>query len=116
MGVDFLRSKRLLHTKAWNYQILRRADDIFSEPGKQPSRVFRISMRGDARFCIGSEILIRRLSDGSVILAQEISHISHVEHPASELLIALDTHEGILAGRVYEYFDDLNVVDIETEF
>src|SRR3990167_1705209 len=102
MGVDFLRNKRQPHKKAWNLQMLRKTDDLFADEPKRPNRVFRSTLQGAANLCNGSEVLIRRLRDGNV-------------RPASDLLRALDTHNGILAGRVYECFADLGIVDIEAE-
>ena len=55
------------------------------------------------------------MSDGNVVISQDVSLVGGIDRPASDLLRALDTHNGILAGRVYECFDDLGIVDIEAE-
>ena len=115
MGVDFLRNKRQPHKKAWNLQILRKTDDLFADGPKRPNRVFRSILQGSANLCNGSEVLIRRLSDGNVVISQDVSLVGGIDRPASDLLRALDTHNGILAGRVYECFADLGIVDIEAE-
>lgn len=116
MGVDFLRNKRQPHKKAWNIQMLRRTDDLFAQEPKCPGRVFRSSLQGAASLSNGSEILIRRLSDGNVVISQDVCLIGCIDRPAGDLLTALDAHHGILAGRVYECFGDLGIVDIEAEF
>lgn len=115
MGVDFLRSKRQQHKKAWNSQMLLRTEDLFAGATKHPSRVFRSSRQGDACLQTGSEVLIRLLNDGKVVVSQDINLVAAVDAPANDLIKALETHDGILAGRVYECFDDLGIVDIETE-
>lgn len=115
MGVDFLRNKRQPHKKAWNIQMLRKTDDLFVQEPKRPSRVFRSSLQGAASVCNGSEVLIRRLSDGNVVISQDVCLIGGIDRPAGDLLAALDAHHGILAGRVYECFNDLGIVDIEAE-
>ena len=115
MGVDFLRSKRHQHKKAWNSQMLLRTDDLFAGVPKRPSRVFRSSLQGGACLTSGSEVLIRQLDDGNVVISQDINLVAAVETPATDLLNALGTHDGILSGRVYECFNDLGIVDIETE-
>jgi hypothetical protein len=115
MGVDFLRNKRQQHKKAWNSQMLLRTEDLFAAAPKRPSRVFRSAVTAGACPRNGSEVLIRRLSDGNVVISQDISLVAAVNDPAKDLMNALERHDGILAGRVYECFDDLGIVDIETE-
>ena len=114
MGVEFLRDKRMQHRKAWNLPMMARVDDLFSASVQQPVRVIRATLESGTFLKSGSEVLIRRLPDG-VVISKDICLVARVEIPSIDLLQMLDAHDGILAARVHECFDEVSTVDIELD-
>lgn len=115
MGTDFIRNKRQQHTKAWSHQYQQRAGDMFGGAERTSVFVFRASMDRSAVLPPGTEVLIRRLDDGAVAISQDICQVGHVAIPSSDLLHFLEVNDGVLAGRVYESFADVGIVDIQIE-
>jgi hypothetical protein len=115
MGIDFIRNKRQPHRKAWNTQLLRRSTDLFTASQTRPSVVFRCQVQEANSLSQGAPLIVRRLGDGSVVITQDTQPITTVVAPSRDLQIALETHDRILAGRVYESFPDLKTFDIELE-
>lgn len=115
MGIDFIRNKRQPHRKAWNNQLLLRSADMFGASTTRPSVVFRCQAQEVHSLPQGSPLIVRQLADGSVVITQDAETITKVVAPSRDLQTALETHDRILAGRVYESFPDLGTLDIELE-
>lgn len=115
MGVEFLRDKRLQHRKAWNLPMMARVDDLFSANVQQTARVIRATLESGISLKSGDEVLIRRVPEG-VVISKDICLVAHVEVPSIDLVHMLDAHDGLLAARVYECFDELSTVDIELDY
>lgn len=115
MGMDFIRSKRQPHTKAWSRQFVSRTIDLFAGTGSSSKRVFRAANTAGHALCTGDEVLVRRSSDGTVIVSKDISQVASVAKPVHDLLHALDVSDGVMSGRVYQSFDGVGFTDIEYE-
>lgn len=115
MGVDFIRSKRQSHSKAWSQQFFGRSMDLFADSAGTVREVFRAVNAPGHVLRAGDEVLVRRLDDGRVAITRDICQVAKVETPSKQLLNVLEQHEGVLAGRVYQCLDQVGVTDIEYE-
>jgi hypothetical protein len=117
MGLDFLREKRQPHRKTWNEQLLHLIDDLFVATSKhdRSARVFRSALEPSISCPKGTEVLLRKTSAGQVIVSQDIHSIATITEPSKDLLTALETHHGILPGRIHDCLTDLQVAEIEVE-
>lgn len=115
MGVDFIRSKRQQHTKAWSRQFFGRTMDLFAGSGGNVREVFRATTASGHVLRPGDQVLVRRLTDGGVAVTRDICQVATVEAPTPGLLNVLDQHEGVMPGRVYQNLDAVGVTDIEYE-
>jgi hypothetical protein len=115
MGVDFLRSTRQRHTKAWNSQMLHSSGDMFAVGEHRISRVVRASVENGSCLAEGAEVLIRQQSHGPVVVSQDICLVGSIESPSRDLLGVLQSRGGLLAGRVYACYEELGFADVEVE-
>lgn len=107
MGVDFLRNKRMQHNKAWCDEALLKATDIFNGTPPSRARVFRGTLSGETPPQIGCELLLRRTDDGRVVASKDICLVASMDSPGQDLLAALNAHDGVMVGTVYECFEQL---------
>lgn len=115
MGVDFIRNKRLPHNKAWSRQFYGRSIDLFAGAGGNTKQVFRASTAQGHVLRPGDDVLVRKTSDGGVIVSKDICQVAAVANPSRSLLQALEILEGVMPGRVYQSLNDVGVTDIEYE-
>lgn len=115
MGVEFIRNKRQRHLKAWNHQLLLRVEDMFASSSEVYRQVIRSKVVPNARVELGDQLFVRKLTDGQIVLSKDIYTVGCVEKASDELKQALDAHDGLIVGKVYECFSDLGLVDIELE-
>lgn len=115
MGVDFIRSKRQQHTKAWSRQFFGRTMDLFAGSGGTAREVFRATTEAGHVLRPGDQVLVRRMMNGGVAVTRDICQVATVEAPSPGLLDVLDQHEGVMPGRVYQNLDAVGVTDIEYE-
>lgn len=115
MGVDFIRSKRLLHTKAWSRHFSGRAIDLFAGTGSTAKEVFRAVNSPGHALCPGDDVLVRKLRDGGVAITKDICQVASVPTPSPGLLNVLELYEGVMPARVYQSLDQVGFVDIEYE-
>lgn len=113
MGIDFIRSKRQKHIKAWSRQFYSHAVDLFSGAAATTKQVIRaVTVEGQVLHS-GDEVLIRRGADGRVVVSKDICNVAIVPRPSRDLTQALDVFDGVMQGRVYQCFNDAGVTDIE---
>lgn len=115
MGMDFIRSRRQQHTKAWSRQFMSRTVDLFAGAGGSTKQVFRAANAAGHELRIGDEVLIRQSPDGTVVVSKDIAQVASVAKPVHDLLHALDVSDGVMCGRVYQSFAGVGFTDIEYE-
>lgn len=115
MGVDFIRSKRQQHTKAWSREFFDRAMDLFTGSGGRRHEVFRATIATGHVLLPGDQVLVRKLPSGGVVITRDICQVATVEAPSPNLRNVLDEHEGVMPGKVYQNLDAAGVIDIEYE-
>lgn len=111
MGLDFLRKTAKEHTKAWNAEFQRGAEDLFAPTCSTIHRSFLASVVAQGTLHEGDEVAIR-LHNDRVMVLKDLFPLAVIDKPSLDLVETLNACFGVLHGVVDETNDLADTVSV----
>lgn len=111
MGLDFLRKTAKAHTKAWNAEFQRGAEDLFAPNCSTIRRSFLASVIAQGTLHEGDEVSVR-LHNDRVIVLRDLAPLAEINKPSLDLVETLNACFGVLHGVVEETNDLADTVSV----
>jgi hypothetical protein len=112
MGFDYINSQSKMHTKSWNDQFMRSADNLFSAPRTNIERTFIAKTISPFSLPEGEQVYVRKI-EGKVLIFKDLTQVCNVENPSLSLMESLNSSYGMMSGVIVENIDSANLVLIK---
>lgn len=101
MGLDFLRKTAKAHTKAWDTEFQRGADDLFALTHASIHRSFLASVVAHGELEEGDPVVIRLHGD-RVLVMKDLYEFAVIDKPSLDLVETLEACFNVLNGTIEE--------------
>ena len=101
MGLDFLRKTAKAHTKAWDTEFQRGADDLFAPTCAPIHRSFIASVVAHGELQEGDTVALR-LHDDRVVVMKDLYELAVIDKPSLDLVETLHACFNVLDGTIEE--------------
>lgn len=109
MGFSYIYSQAKSHTKLWNDQFARSANNLFATPDGPIERTFVAVSAGPVGLAEGDTVHLRRVGE-KLMVYQGLTPLATADKPTLALFELVEAAHGVLGGLVTEVIDSANLM------